>query len=75
MSTLLNARYYYTPPPVLMLLLTNRLGYKGPTIVKPVLCLEPSQWARALGGSRQELYYLVEVPPPLPSLYETLSPL
>ena len=56
------------PPPVLMLLLTNLLGYKGPPIVKPVLCLEPSQRARALGGSRQELYCLAEVPPPQPSL-------
>ena len=58
------------PPPVLMLLLTNLLGYKGPTIVKPILCLELSQWTRALGGSRQELNCLVEVPPPLPSLYK-----
>ena len=58
------------PPPVLMLLLTNLLRYKGPPIVKPVLCLEPSQWLRALGGSRQELYCLVEVPPPQPSLYK-----
>ena len=33
------------PPPVLVLFLINLLGYKGPIIVKPVLCLEPSQWA------------------------------
>ena len=58
------------PHSVLMLLLTNLLGYKGPIIVKPVLCLERNQWARALGGSRQELYCLVEVPPPLSSLYK-----
>ena len=65
MSILLNARYYYTPPPVLVLFLINLLG---PTIVKPDLCLEPSQWAWILGGSRQELYCLV--PPLLPSLYK-----
>ena len=35
--------------PVLVLLLINLLGYKGPTIVKPVLCLELGPWARALG--------------------------
>ena len=40
MSTLLNARYYYTPAPVVILLFTNLLGYRGPTIVKPVPCLE-----------------------------------
>ena len=51
------------PPPVVMLLFTNLLGYRGPTIVKPVLCLESGQWALALDDSRQELYCLVEVPP------------
>ena len=62
------------PPPILMLLLTNLLGYKGPTIVKPVLCLESGQWARALDGFRQELYYLVEVPPLLLSPYKSPKP-
>ena len=61
-----------TPPhPVPVLLLANLLGYRGPTIVKPVLCLEPSPWAWALGGSGQGLYCLVEVPPLLPSLYKS----
>ena len=41
------------PHPVVVLLLVNLLCYWGPTIVWPVLCLEPSQWAWALGGSRQ----------------------
>ena len=64
-----------TPPhPVLVLVLVNLLGYRGPTIVKPVLCLEPSQWVWALDGSRQGPYYLVEVPPLLPSLYKSLEP-
>ena len=62
------------PPPVLMLLLANLLGYSGPTIVKPVLCLETGQWAWALDGSRQELHCLVEVPPLLPSLYKSPEP-
>ena len=57
-----------------MLLIANLLGYRGPTIVKPVLCLEPSQWVWALGGSRKGLYYLVEVPPLLTSLYKSLEP-
>ena len=35
--------YTTTPPhPVLVLLLADLLGYRGPTIVKPVICLEPS---------------------------------
>ena len=62
------------PPPVLMLLLPNLLGYKAPTIVKPVLCLEPGQWALALDHSRQELYCLVGVPPLLPSPYKSPEP-
>ena len=62
------------PPPVLMLLLTNLLGYRGPTIVKPVLCLEPSRVQAHWPSSRQELYCLVEVPPPLPSLYKNPEP-
>ena len=62
------------PPPVLMLVLTNLLGYRGPTIVKPVLCLESGPWAWALDDSRQELCCLVGVPPPLPSLYKNLEP-
>ena len=75
MSTLLDARYYYIPlPPVLMLLLTNLLGYKGPTIGKPVLCLESGQWAWSLDGFRQELYCLVEVPTLLPSPYKSPKP-
>ena len=53
----------YTPYPVPVLLLANLLGYRGPTIAKDVLCLEPSLWAWALGGSGQGLYCLVEVPP------------
>ena len=62
------------PPPVLMLLLANLLGYRGPTIVKPAFCLESGLWLWALDGSRQELYYLVEVPPPLPSPYKSPEP-
>ena len=30
------------PPPVFMLLLTNLLGYRDPTIVRPVLSLSPA---------------------------------
>ena len=71
MSILLNAGYYYTPSSCTYVVFTNLLGYRDPTIVKPVLCLEPGQWAWALDGSRQELYCLVEVPPPLPSLYKS----
>ena len=62
------------PPLVLMLLLTNLLRYRGPTIVKPVFYLESGPWAWALDDSRQELCCLVEVPPPLPSLYKSLEP-
>ena len=62
------------PPPVLMLFLTNLLGYRGPTIVKPGLCLELGQWAWTMDGSRQELYCLVEMSPPLPSLYKNPEP-
>ena len=51
------------PPPIPMLPLTNLLGYRGPILVKPVLCLESGSWAWALDDSRQELYFLVEVPP------------
>ena len=43
-------------------LLTNLLGYGGPTIVKPALCVEPSLWVWILGGSGEVLYCLVEVP-------------
>ena len=52
-----------TAPPhaIPVLHLANLLGYRGPTIVKPVLCLEPSQWV-ALGDSGQGLYCLAEVP-------------
>ena len=46
--------------PVLVLLLINLLGYKGPTIVKPVLYLELGPRA----GSKQGLLCLVEVPLP-----------
>ena len=40
-----------TPPPqpVTLLFLYNLLGYMGPTIVKPVLCLELDPWVKALG--------------------------
>ena len=72
MSAILNARYYYTPHHcVPVLLIANLLGYRGPTMVKPALCLEPSPWAWALGGSGQGLYCLVEVLPLLPSLYKS----
>ena len=38
-----------TPPQhVTLLLLYNLLGYMGPTIVKPVHCIELDPWARAL---------------------------
>ena len=61
-----------TPPhPVIVLLLTNLLGYRGPTIVKSVPCLEPSPWVWYQGGSGQGLYCLVEVPPLLPSPYKS----
>ena len=60
-----------TPPPVLTLLLTNLPGYRGPTIVKPVLCLESDQWAWAVEDFRQRLHCLVEVPPLLPSPYKS----
>ena len=65
MSTVLNTTYYYTPLPVCLLLLDNLLGYRGPTTVKPALCLDPMPKAWALGG--QELYCLVEVSPSSPS--------
>ena len=75
-SVLLNAGYYYTPPPpVLVLSLTNLLGYRGPAIVKPALCLESGPWDWALDGSRQELYFLVEVPPFCPASIKVLNPL
>ena len=73
LMSLLNARYYYTNP-VLVLLLVKLLGYGGPTIVKHVLCLESSQYAWALGGSRQGLYCLVEVPPLLPDHFKSPEP-
>ena len=61
MSNLLNARYCYTPSSCTYVAFNQSawIVYKGTTIVKPVLCLEPSQWVRALGGT-----------PPLPSLYK-----
>ena len=74
MNTLLNARYYYNPHSVLVLLLVNLLGNRGPTRGKHVFCLEPSQWVWALNGSTYELYYLVEVPPLLPSPYKSPDP-
>ena len=53
-----------TPPlPVCLLLLDNLLGYRGPTTVKPALCLDPTLWVWALAGSSQEQYGLVEVSP------------
>ena len=63
MSTVHNAGYYYTPLPVCLLLLDNLLGYRGPTTVKPALCLNPTLGAWALGGSSQGLHGLVEVSP------------
>ena len=74
MSTYLMLDITTPPHPVLVLLLVDLLGYRGPTIVKPVLCLEPSQWAWALGGSRQGLYCLVEVTLLLPSPYKSPEP-
>ena len=62
------------PHSVTVLLSVNLLGYMGPTIVKPVLSLELSPWAWALGGSGQGLYCLVEVPLLLPSLYKSPEP-
>ena len=62
------------PHPVRVLLLVNLLGHRSPTIAKPVLCLEPSQWAWALDGSRLGLYCLVEVSPLLPSPYKKPEP-
>ena len=45
-----------TTPPHPVLFLVNLLGYRGPTIVKPVPCLEPSPLAWTPGGSGQGLY-------------------
>ena len=59
------------PHPLLVLILGNLLGYRGPTIVKPVLCLEPSQWVWAMSDSREGLYCLVDVPSLLPSSYKS----
>ena len=57
-----------TPPlPVSLLLLDNMLGYRGPTTVKLALCLHPTLWVWALGGSSQGLYGLVEVFPSYPA--------
>ena len=47
---------------------------QGPTIAKPVPCLEPSQWTWALDGSRQDLYCLVELPALLLSPYKSPKP-
>ena len=74
MSALLNARYYYTPSSGTCVAVANLLGYRGPTIVKRVLCPEPSPGAGALGGSGQGLCCLVEVPPLLANLYKSLKP-
>ena len=74
MSALLNARYYYTPSSGACVALPNLLGYRGPTIVKPVLWPGPNPGAGALGGSGQGLYCLVEVPPLLASLYKSPEP-
>ena len=64
-----------TPPhPEPVLHSVNLLGYMDPTIVKHILCLEPSPWAWALGGSGQGLYCLVQVPPLLSSLYKSPEP-
>ena len=49
MSAILNADITTPPQPVTLLFLHNQLGYMGPTIIKPVLCLELDPWARALG--------------------------
>ena len=42
-------------------------GYRGPTTVKPALCLDPTLGAWALGGSSQGLHGLVEVSPSCPA--------
>ena len=39
------------PLPASLLLLDNLLGYRGPTTVKPALCLDPTTWTWALGSS------------------------
>ena len=57
-----------TPPlPVCLLLLDNLLGYRGPTTVKPALCLDLTLRAWILGGSNKELYCLMDVSPSCPT--------
>ena len=68
MSTVLYARYYYAPLPICLLLLDNLLRNRGPTTVKPDLCLDPTLGAWALGGSSQGLHCLVKVSPSFPAL-------
>ena len=61
------------PPPVIMLLLVNLPGYRGPTIVKPVL-----SWARPIGLSPGWLQTGTILSgggaPLLPSLYKNPEP-
>ena len=66
MSTILNAVYYYTPS-LYNLLLGNLLGYRGPTAVKPALCLDSTLGAWAPGDSSQGLHCLVKVSPSVPA--------
>ena len=73
MSAILNARYYYAPHLTSMLLPYNLLGNMGPTIVKPVLCLDLDPWASAHGSSGWDLFCLVEVFPLFPSPYKILN--
>ena len=44
-----------------LLLLGNLFGYRGPTTIKPALCLDSTLGAWALGDSSQGLHCLVEV--------------
>ena len=66
-----------TPPhPVLVLLLPNHLGYKGPTMVKHILCLEPSLWVWALERLWTRIILSGEgAPSPAQLLLKALNPL
>ena len=55
------------PLPVCLLLLDNLLGYRGPTTVKPALCLDSIPGPGTLGGASQGLFCLVEVSPSCPA--------
>ena len=62
------------PQPVTLLFLYDLLRYMGPTIVKPVLCLELDPWVRVLGQFLARTTLPGGGAPLLPSLYKTLSP-